>query len=278
MIARCSCRSASSRPTANSSVRARCATSTTPSRRTTCRTRRRCAPTWRRSRPARARWTMASAWCSTSSTRRGLMDNTLMIFTTDHGMPFPGAKATLSDRGLGVMLILRGPEPFNGGRVIDALVSHIDIYPTVCEYLGIERPPFLQGVSLLALLRGRGDERRARRSSPARPGTPPMSPSARSARVGTSTYAAGAIAARRCWRTPTTAPARICCCATAGPSARSPKSSCTTSCSTPTRRTTLSSDPAYAAVLGGPARAPGEMDARDRRSAAGRPRRSAAGR
>jgi len=84
----------------------------------------------------------------------GLMEDTLIIFTTDHGMPFPGAKATLYDRGLGVMLILRGPEPFNGGRVIDGLVSHIDIYPTVCEYLGIERPPFLQGVSLLELLRG----------------------------------------------------------------------------------------------------------------------------
>ena len=84
----------------------------------------------------------------------GLMDETLIIFTTDHGMPFPGAKATLYDRGLGVMLILRGPEPFNGGRVNDELVSHIDIYPTVCEYLGIERPPFLEGVSLLGMLRG----------------------------------------------------------------------------------------------------------------------------
>ncbi|HTC71239.1 MAG TPA: sulfatase/phosphatase domain-containing protein, partial [Solirubrobacteraceae bacterium] len=84
----------------------------------------------------------------------GLMDDTLVIFTTDHGMPFPGAKATLYDRGLGVMLVLRGPEPFNGGRVIDALVSHIDIYPTVCEHLEIERPPFLQGVSLLGLLHG----------------------------------------------------------------------------------------------------------------------------
>ena len=80
--------------------------------------------------------------------KHGLAQNTLVIFTTDHGMPFPGAKATLFDRGLGVMLILRGPDPFNGGRVIDALVSHIDIYPTVCEHLGIERPPFLQGVSL----------------------------------------------------------------------------------------------------------------------------------
>jgi arylsulfatase A-like enzyme len=84
----------------------------------------------------------------------GLAEETLIIFTTDHGMPFPGAKATLYDRGLGVMLILRGPEPFAGGRVIDALVSHIDIYPTVCEHLEIPRPSFLQGVSLLPLLRG----------------------------------------------------------------------------------------------------------------------------
>lgn len=84
----------------------------------------------------------------------GLAENTLIIFTTDHGMPFPGAKATLYDRGIGVMLILRGPEPFNGGRVNDALVSHIDLFPTICEYIGIERPPFLQGVSLLPLLRG----------------------------------------------------------------------------------------------------------------------------
>lgn len=84
----------------------------------------------------------------------GMGDDTLVIFTTDHGMPFPGAKATLYDRGLGVLLILRGRYPFDGGRVIDSLVSHIDLFPTVCESLGIERPDFLQGVSLLPLLHG----------------------------------------------------------------------------------------------------------------------------
>jgi N-sulfoglucosamine sulfohydrolase len=84
----------------------------------------------------------------------GRADNTLVIFTTDHGMPFPGAKATLYDRGLGVMLILRGPWPFGGGRVIDDLVSHIDVFPTVCDFLELERPGFLQGVSLLPMLRG----------------------------------------------------------------------------------------------------------------------------
>jgi N-sulfoglucosamine sulfohydrolase len=90
----------------------------------------------------------------------GLAEDTLIIFTTDHGMPFPGAKATLYDRGIGVMLILRGPPPFHGGRVSDALVSQIDIYPTVCDYLGIERPAFLQGVSLLPLLRGDSESAR----------------------------------------------------------------------------------------------------------------------
>jgi N-sulfoglucosamine sulfohydrolase len=84
----------------------------------------------------------------------GLADDTLIIFTTDHGLAFPGAKATLFDRGLGVMLIMRGPGGFAGGRVHDALVSHIDVYPTLCELVGIERLDFLQGLSMLPLVRG----------------------------------------------------------------------------------------------------------------------------
>lgn len=84
----------------------------------------------------------------------GLADDTLIIFTTDHGLAFPAAKATLFDRGLGVMLILRGPGGFAGGKVHDAMVSHIDVYPTLCELIGIDRPAFLQGVSLLPLVSG----------------------------------------------------------------------------------------------------------------------------
>jgi N-sulfoglucosamine sulfohydrolase len=84
---------------------------------------------------------------------QGLAENTLIIFTTDHGLAFPGAKATLYDRGLGVMLIMRGPR-FLGGRVNDALVSHLDVYPTLCDLAGVEQPDFVQGRSLLPLVGG----------------------------------------------------------------------------------------------------------------------------
>lgn len=83
----------------------------------------------------------------------GLVEDTLVVYTTDHGIAFPGAKATLFDRGLGVALIARGPGGFLGGRVIDAMVSHLDLYPTMCDLAGIEPPPFLQGRSLLPLAR-----------------------------------------------------------------------------------------------------------------------------
>lgn len=81
-----------------------------------------------------------------------LADDTLVICTTDHGIAFPGMKCNLTDHGMGVMLILRGPAGFSGGRVCDAMVSHIDLFPTICELLAIERPGWLQGQSLLPLI------------------------------------------------------------------------------------------------------------------------------
>ncbi len=84
---------------------------------------------------------------------QGLADDTLIVLTTDHGLPFPGAKGTLSDRGLGTLLILRGPGGFLGGHVTDALVSQVDLYPTLCELAGAPLPDGLSGTSLLPLAR-----------------------------------------------------------------------------------------------------------------------------
>ncbi len=83
----------------------------------------------------------------------GLDRNTLVICTTDHGLAFPTAKASLLDRGIGVMMILRGAG-FDGGFAMDELVSHIDLFPTICDVAGIEPSPWLQGRSLVPLVRG----------------------------------------------------------------------------------------------------------------------------
>src|SRR4051794_20410225 len=87
----------------------------------------------------------------------GLVEDTLVVCTTDHGLALPGSKATLTDRGTGVLLMVRGPGGFTGGKVQDALVSQIDVYPTLLELVGLERPDFLQGVSLMPLIRGERD-------------------------------------------------------------------------------------------------------------------------
>jgi arylsulfatase A-like enzyme len=84
----------------------------------------------------------------------GLAENTLVIQTTDHGLAFPAMKCNLTDHGTGVLLILRGPGGFVGGRVVDALVSHIDVFPTLCDLLEIAPPPWLQGKSMMPLIRG----------------------------------------------------------------------------------------------------------------------------
>jgi N-sulfoglucosamine sulfohydrolase len=80
-----------------------------------------------------------------------------VVCTTDHGLALPGAMATLTDRGTGVMLILRGPGGFTGGRVIDSMVSQLDVYPTLCEVAGVPPPDHLQGRSLVPLTTGRTD-------------------------------------------------------------------------------------------------------------------------
>ena len=88
----------------------------------------------------------------------GLSDNTLVICTTDHGVAFPRMKCNLTDHGIGVMLIMRGPAGFAGGEVSEALVSHIDIFPTICDLVQIEHPSWLQGSSIMPLIQGEAEE------------------------------------------------------------------------------------------------------------------------
>ncbi|MEM6331871.1 MAG: sulfatase [Planctomycetota bacterium] len=77
-------------------------------------------------------------------------DNTIVVITTDHGIAFPRMKCNLTDHGTGVLLMMRGPAEYGltGGKVIDAMVSQMDVLPTLLEWIGIESDSPLEGVSL----------------------------------------------------------------------------------------------------------------------------------
>jgi N-sulfoglucosamine sulfohydrolase len=84
----------------------------------------------------------------------GLAEQTLVIFVSDNGAPFPGSKMTLYDRGIGTPLLLRWPQRIGAGRTSDQLVSTVDLVPTVLEAVGIATPEWVQGKSLLPLAEG----------------------------------------------------------------------------------------------------------------------------
>lgn len=84
---------------------------------------------------------------------RGQLANTIVIVTSDNGMPFPRAKADLYDYGARVPLAVRWPASVPGGRVVTDFVSLVDLAPTILECAGIEIPSDMTGRSLLALLK-----------------------------------------------------------------------------------------------------------------------------
>jgi N-sulfoglucosamine sulfohydrolase len=79
-------------------------------------------------------------------------DNTLVMFLSDNGIPFPGAKTTLYDPGLRLPLIVSAPAIKQRGLRNDALASFVDVMPTALEWAGVKAPDGLQGRSLLPVL------------------------------------------------------------------------------------------------------------------------------
>jgi N-sulfoglucosamine sulfohydrolase len=94
----------------------------------------------------------------TALQRNGLEDNTLVICTTDHGIAFPAMKCNLYDEGIGIFMIMRGPGGFSGGKTFNSMVSVIDIFPTICELLEIDKPAWLDGISVMPLIREEKEE------------------------------------------------------------------------------------------------------------------------
>lgn len=85
----------------------------------------------------------------------GLDENTWTILAADHGIPITRAKATLYDAGLEIALIMRCPSlGLSGGRRINALISNVDIVPTILDGIGLRASSHFDGKSFLQSLVG----------------------------------------------------------------------------------------------------------------------------
>ena len=82
----------------------------------------------------------------------GKAKDTLVVYLSDNGMPFPGAKTTLYDSGIHLPLIVRSPAQSKRGIVNQAMVSWVDIAPTILEWSGAAPAPGMQGRSFLAVM------------------------------------------------------------------------------------------------------------------------------
>ncbi|MDH5468434.1 MAG: sulfatase-like hydrolase/transferase, partial [Candidatus Aminicenantes bacterium] len=88
----------------------------------------------------------------------GLYEKTLIVFTSDHGESLGehgerthGILAYNTTIWVPLIIYIPGKEHSK----VQQLVSHTDIFPSVCDILGVETPPFLQGISVLPALKGK---------------------------------------------------------------------------------------------------------------------------
>ena len=74
---------------------------------------------------------------------RSLLNNTLIIATTDHGIAWPGMKCNLNDHGTGIFLVAYMKDYLDGGIIRDELVSNTDIFSTICQFFNFKKPDYL---------------------------------------------------------------------------------------------------------------------------------------
>lgn len=91
--------------------------------------------------------------------RRGLRDNTLVIFTSDHGLQFPRGKLSLYEPGMSIPMLMAGPGVTPRGEGVRTPVSQIDVFATILDAAGIERPLPRRGESLMDLAAGEDPDR-----------------------------------------------------------------------------------------------------------------------
>lgn len=85
--------------------------------------------------------------------KSGRLENTLIIYISDNGIPFPGAKTTIYDSGVRMPMIVSYPGISNKGGETNAMISFTDILPTFLDWAGADKPEYeLPGRSFLTAM------------------------------------------------------------------------------------------------------------------------------
>lgn len=83
----------------------------------------------------------------------GHEDNTILVFTVDHGIEFPRAKWYCYDPGIEIALLMRWPEGgIEGGKVCDHLLSNVDFLPTLMNLIDQPIPDNIEGISFASTI------------------------------------------------------------------------------------------------------------------------------
>jgi arylsulfatase A-like enzyme len=83
----------------------------------------------------------------------GELDNTLIVVTSDHGMPFPRVKGQIYEDSYHITLAARWGAGMQGGRTVDDFINFRDLAPTFCEAAGVPAAPTMTGKSFLDVLK-----------------------------------------------------------------------------------------------------------------------------
>lgn len=83
---------------------------------------------------------------------QGETDNTMVVFLSDNGRPFPRCKTTVYDSGVKTPWIVKWPSKVKPGSTTDSLISSIDLAPTILKAAGLSPTSTFQGKSFLPIL------------------------------------------------------------------------------------------------------------------------------
>jgi len=79
----------------------------------------------------------------------GRWDDTLIIYISDNGIAFPGAKTCVYEPGINLPCVVRNPLQTKQGHTCDAMINYADIAPTILDYAGLDPHPQFHGRSFL---------------------------------------------------------------------------------------------------------------------------------